>query len=57
MFEPVEYFSCCPASVGSLSRLNSKLFSMLIDSAFRSVPHGRGKPTINTTSNFIGPNQ
>jgi len=57
IFELVKYFSCCPEWVGSLSRLNSKLFSMIIASAFGAVLHNAGKLSFNTTSNFIRPNQ
>jgi len=57
MFEPVKYFSHRPEWVGPLSRLNRTLFLMAIDSASRSSSHSPGKPTFNTTSNFIGPNQ
>jgi len=57
MFEWVKYFSCCPEWVGPLSRLNSRLFSMLIASACGVAPHNPGKMTFNTTSNFIRLNQ
>jgi len=57
MFELAKYFWCCPEWVGSLSRLNSKLFSMLIASAFGAPPHNPGKLICSTTSNFFRPNQ
>jgi hypothetical protein len=57
MFELVKYFRCCPEWVGSLSRLDSELFSMLIDSAFGAAPHNPGKLICSTTSNFFRPNQ
>jgi hypothetical protein len=57
MFELVKYFWCCPDWVGSLSRHNSKLFSMLIASAFGAAPHNPGKLSYSTTSNFFRPNQ
>jgi hypothetical protein len=57
MFEPVLSFSCCPEWEAWLSRLNRRLFLMLIVSPFRAVPHSPGNPGFNTTSNFIRPNQ
>ena len=43
MFEFVTHFPCYPEWNGSLSRLNSKLFSMLIASAFGAAPHNPDK--------------
>jgi len=57
MFELMKYFWCYTEWVGSLSRLNSKLFSMLIASAFGAPPHNPGKLICSTTSNFFRPNQ
>jgi len=57
MFEVVEYFWCCPEWVGSLSRLNSKLFPMIIASAFGAAPRNPGKLICSTASNFFRPNQ
>jgi VanZ family protein len=57
MFEPVKYFSHRPEWVSSLSRLNRTLFLMVIDSVSRFVSHSPGKPTFNTPSDFIGPDQ
>jgi hypothetical protein len=57
MFEPVKRFWCCPEWDGSLSRLDSELFSMPVDSAFRAAPHPLGKLILNTTSSLIRLNQ
>lgn len=57
MFEPMKCFLRRHEWGGSLGRLNRTLFLMLIDSASRAVSHGMGKPTFNTPSNFIRPNQ
>jgi len=57
MFELMKYFWCYTEWVGSLSRLNSKLFSMLIASAFGVVPRNPGTLICSTTSNFFRPNQ
>jgi hypothetical protein len=50
-------FSRHPVLVGSLSRLNSALFLMVIDSAFLAIAHSPRKLNLDATSNFIGPNQ
>jgi hypothetical protein len=57
MFELVKYFSCCPEWVGSLSRLNSRLFLMLIATACGALPHNPGMMNFKITSNFTSPNQ
>jgi hypothetical protein len=51
------HFPCYPEWAGSSSRLDSKLFSILIASAFGAAPHNPGKLTFNTTSNFTRPTQ
>jgi hypothetical protein len=57
MSELAKYFWCCPEWVGSLSRLNSGLFSMLVASAFGSALRNPGKLICLTTSSLFRPNQ
>jgi hypothetical protein len=57
MFESMKYFLRRHEWGGSLGRLNRTLFLMVIDSASRDALHGTGKPTFNTPSNVIRPNQ